>query len=497
MTHPARTGFDDGLDGFEADDDFSFTPSVRAEKAAVFEDAVSGSNAAYAADGLAAEDFAADDFRDPKFADPKFADLAPKAAPAVSTPLMLPMDDGLLGDAAVPRISIHAFCRKPETHALCEQMGHDRRLMRASTMVRSGGLAEALELYRNQPTPALIIVESDDHTTALLAGLDKLAEVCDPGTKVVVIGDHNDIALYRELMRRGVSEYLVPPLQVLQLVRTITTLYADPSTPFVGRTLAFVGAKGGVGASTLAHNVAYSLAEQMQAATVIIDYDLAFGTAGLDFNQDPIQGFADALSKPDRLDPVLLDRMTAHCTERLSLFAAPASLDDNYEFTAEVYEEVLGKIRNTAPYVVLDLPHSWSGWMRNTLLSVDDVVIVCTPELAALRNAKNMIELIAKARPNDAPPQLVLNQVGVPGRPEIPVKDFAKALGVEPALVVPFDPKLFGQAANNGQMIQEVNAKAKAAEALAQFAQHLSRRDAPAAKTKTPVERLLGLVKRG
>jgi len=92
----------------------------------------------------------------------------------------------------------------------------------------------------------------------------------------------------------------------------------------------------------------------------------------------------------------------------------------------------------------------------------------------------------------------VLNQVGVPGRPEIPVKDFAKALGVEPALVLPFDPKLFGQAANNGQMVQEVNAKAKASEGLAQFAQLLSRRDAPAAvKAKTPVERLLELVKRG
>ena len=126
------------------------------------------------------------------------------------------------------------------------------------------------------------------------------------------------------------SEYVVPPLSVLQMIRAITTLYSDPSTPFIGRTLAFVGAKGGVGSSTLAHNVAHALAEHMQSSTVIVDYDLPFGTAGLDFNQDPLQGFADALSKPDRLDPVLLDRMTAHCSERLSLFAAPASLDNDY-----------------------------------------------------------------------------------------------------------------------------------------------------------------------
>ena len=97
----------------------------------------------------------------------------------------------------------------------------------------------------------------------------------------------------------------------------------------------FVGAKGGCGSSTLAHNVALSaFAEATQSNTVIVDYDLAFGTAGLDFNQDPFQGISDALSKPDRLDPTLLDRMTARCGERLSLFAAPASLDDDYDISA-------------------------------------------------------------------------------------------------------------------------------------------------------------------
>jgi pilus assembly protein CpaE len=186
--------------------------------------------------------------------------------------------------------------------------------------------------------------------------------------------------------------------------------------------------------------------------------------------------------------------MTARCTERLGLFAAPATLDDDYDISTEAYEEVSAKIRATAPYVVLDLPHLWSGWMRRTLLSADDVVIVATPELASLRNGKNLIDLIRKARPNDSPPQLILNQVGLPGRPEIPVKDFAKALGLEPALVLPFDAKLFGQAANNGQMLQEVNAKAKVSEGVVQFAQALSRREAPAQKSRSLIERL---VKRG
>ena len=136
----------------------------------------------------------------------------------------------------------------------------------------------------------------------------------------------------------------------------------------------------------------------MRTNTVIVDLDLPFGTAGLDFNQDPLQGVADALSQPDRLDPVLLDRMMARCGERLSLFAAPATLDVDYDISAEAFEEVTSKIRATAPYVVLDLPHLWSGWMRRTLLAADDVVITATPDLASLRNAKNIVDLVRQAQ---------------------------------------------------------------------------------------------------
>jgi pilus assembly protein CpaE len=313
----------------------------------------------------------------------------------------------------------------------------------------------------------------------LLWEVDQLAEVCDAGTKVVVVGATNDILLFRELMRRGVSEYLVAPLQPLQLISAIGGLFADPAQPFVGRSIAFVGARGGTGSSSVAHNTAYAMSERIGANTVIVDYDLPFGTAGLDFNQDPLSGVADALSQPDRLDPVLLDRMMVRCTDKLSLFAAPATLDVDWDISPEAFEEVTTQIRSTAPFVVLDLPHLWSGWMRRTLIAADEVVVVATPDLASLRNAKNMIDLIRQGRPNDAPPRLVLNQVGVPGRPEIPAKDFGAALGVHPSLIIPFDPKTFGAAANNGQMILDAGAKSKAAEAFQTLAQIVSRRELP------------------
>jgi len=403
-----------------------------------------------------------------------FADLAEIAE---TPPPVVEADTGGGGHYGVPRIAIHVFCQNPSTADAVEGAARDRRLSRATVQVKPAGLAGAVEYYQDQPTPALVMVESDDPSEVLLGLLDQLADVCDPGTKVVVIGATNDIGLYRDLMRRGVSEYLTGPVQPLQLINAITALYSDPSSPFTGRQVAFVGAKGGVGASTIAHNFAYVLAERMQSNAVLVDFDLAFGTAGLDFNQDPVESVANALTQPDRLDPMLLERMMAKCGERLSLLAAPSTLDDDYDMPAAAFEEVAGKVKAVAPFIVLDVPHLWSAWIRRVLLTSDEVVLVATPDLASLRNAKNLVDMLRQNRPNDAPPRLVLNQTGVAGRPEIPVKDFGEALDLAPALVLPIDPKMFGKAANNGQMIHEVGPATKIAEGLDHLAQLISRRE--------------------
>lgn len=481
----ARPLRNDLEDGFDADDDFDFmdfgTPEVQAP-----------------AEPVDPFDLVDDDFQPSVVAAPVTQPL-PMATPAAAHAINFSAaDEAALGEASVPRIGIHAFCERPETAEMIRAAAGDRRLSRATVQVFDGGMVYALQHYQNQPTPSLIMVEGPPQAAQLLNMLDALSEVCDAGTKVIVLGAANDVALYRELIRRGVSEYLVPPFQPLALIRGITSLYADPSAPFLGRQIAFMGAKGGAGASTLAHNVAWTIGERIQASTVLVDFDLPFGTAGLDFNQDPVHGVADALSQPDRLDPVLLDRMMVRCSDKLSLFAAPATLDDDYDIGADVYEEVASKIRTTAPFVVVDLPHVWSGWVKRMLMASDELVVVATPDLASLRNAKNIIDLVRSARPNDAPPRLVLNQVGVPGRPEIPMKDFAGALNIEPVLVLPFDPKTFGQAANNGQMLEQTAAKSKAAEGVVHLAQMIARREAGAPAPKAKPASLLGkLIKRG
>ena len=118
----------------------------------------------------------------------------------------------------------------------------------------------------------------------------------------------------------------------------------------------------------------------------------------------------------------------------------------------------------------------WSGWTKRLLVSADDILVVAGPDLANLRNAKNLVDLLRAARPNDHRPYYCLNQVGVPKRPEITPADFAKALEDQPLAVIPFEPQLFGTAANNGQMIAEVSKGHKTAEMFRQLAQVLTGR---------------------
>ena len=165
----------------------------------------------------------------------------------------------------VPRVNIQAFCEDQDTAAVIEKASQDRRLAKAHVTVQMGGVQAAVAFYRNASTPNLIIIESLLDRTDMLGELDRLAEVCDPGTKVVAIGHVNDVLLYRELLRRSVSEYVVAPVTVMQIIESISAIYTDPETGPVGQVIAFVGAKGGSGSSTVCHNTAFAIASALRA----------------------------------------------------------------------------------------------------------------------------------------------------------------------------------------------------------------------------------------
>jgi len=190
--------------------------------------------------------------------------------------------------------------------------------------------------------------------------------------------------------------------------------------------------------------------------TALVDLDASWGTAGLDFAYDASQGLEEALAEPERLDETLLDRIMIRHTPKLSMLPTAGSLNAAPVMTSEAYEAVVDAVRGISPMTILDMPHYWSEWTTKVLISSDDVVVTATPDLANLRNTKNLLDYLKSQRPNDADPLLILNKTGLTKNNEISVKDFAAAVGIEPALVIGFDPDTFSEAANDGKMLTEI-----------------------------------------
>ena len=384
----------------------------------------------------------------------------------------------------VPRISIHAFCETPEITNLLEKASVDRRLSKAHLTIHMGGINKATDHFQTASTPNLIILETMAGGAEIFAKLGELAEVCDPSTKVVIIGQVNDIILYRELIRQGVSEYIVRPNSPLQIIKTIADLYVDPAAPPIGKTMAFVGARGGVGSSTIAHNIGWCTAEEFKSDTVILDLDLPFGTASLDFDQEASAGLVEALTSPERLDDVLLDRLLQKHTDRLSLFTAPSMLDRDFDLDDQAFETVLDVVRGTAPTIIVDMPHVWTSWSKRILMTADEIVITATPDLASFRNTKNLIDILGAARPNDSSPTLIINQFD-PKTSAVQADQFAEHVGIKPSQVILWDPQLFGTAATNAAPLLEVGAKSKTAQSIRDLsAQLLGRSEANIARPK-------------
>ncbi|MBB3407985.1 pilus assembly protein CpaE [Rhizobium sp. BK316] len=393
----------------------------------------------------------------------------------------------------LPRISVHAFCESEGLQRVMERCANDRRMSKVSLRITSGGTAAAANMFSGAPTPNLIILETRTNPANLLAELAPLAAVCDPSTKVIIVGYYNDIGLYRELIRNGISEYMVQPIAMPDIMGAMAAIFVDPEAEPLGRSIAFIGAKGGVGASTVAHNCAFGISNLFSTETILADLDLPYGTANIDFDQDPAQGIAEAVFAPERLDEVFLDRLLTKCSEHLSLLAAPSLLDRAYDFEGQAFQPVMDVLQRSAPVTVLDVPHAWSDWTRSVLSSADEVVICAVPDLANLRNTKNMLDALRKMRPNDKVPHLILNQVGMPKRPEISVSDFCEPLEVEPIAIIPFDIGLFGNAANSGRMISEVDPKSPTSETFSQISHIVTGR---VAIKKSRKGGLLGLLKR-
>jgi pilus assembly protein CpaE len=382
--------------------------------------------------------------RAPERADDPVAENAAKAVPVAGSVEIL----------RIPQITIHAFCQTPSLISAMEHAASDRRMARATAKLLPGGVAAAIDLYRKETSPNLIVIENRAPVVELYAQLEVLADLCVAGTKVIVIGTDNDVAVYRELLFRGISDYAVAPLDPLAIISLVSRAYQESDTSRFGRILAFIGASGGVGSSTIAQNVAATIARSYGCSVIFADLDLPFGTAGLGFDLNPSETISQALNDGSRLDDILLERLLTKHEEHLHVLTAPSTLDHAHDLTEDAFDRVLDVAQANASVVVLDVPHVWTSWVKKTLLTADEIIITALPNLASFRNVKNLVEMLKKARLNDEPPKLVLNQIGVPKRAELKPEHFADGLKIRPMACIPFDISV-AAAGNHGQMIAD------------------------------------------
>lgn len=414
--------------------------------------------------------------RDPVDGDPE-QDRPPPLLTAIQAEVSEEVEQPL---GRAPYISLRVFCENAEFSSVVQRAAVDRRLSRADVTVDMGGLQGATRFFAEHATPDLLVIETALEGNALFAELDDLAKVCDAKTKVVLVGVVNDVSFYRRLVERGISEYLVAPVGVTGLIGVVLKLFRQDRATRLGKVVAFIGAKGGAGSSTIAQNTAWSLAKG-GAKVLLADLDLQFGTAALNYDIDTAVGFAEQLVGSDRLDDALFERLLHKHGPNLSILAGATASRSVVPPALEMLDRVIDRARATFPFVVLDLPHEWTPWVRQALLSADDVIVTAEPDLANLRNTRTLFDLLTTVRPNDAEPLLVLNRLGVTKRHEIKADEFAAKVEKTAAAKIDFAPKAFTQAANCGWMVAEVSPKC--GRPFMELAQFLSGKP-PAAKSR-------------
>lgn len=317
--------------------------------------------------------------------------------------------------------------------------------------VREGGLAAAVAHLQSHPAPAVLLVDVSD-CDDVLAGMDALAEVCEPHTRVVAVGAANDVGLYRRLMALGVSDYLVKPVSADALAEALRDAEtrerpAGPK-PATCRTMALIGARGGVGATALATSIAWAAAQERKQPTVLLDLDLQFGAACLNLDLEPGRGLRELLANPERIDSLLIGSAVAHAGEQLRVLAAEEPLETELNLRGDGLEELLGALaEGGSEAIVVDTPRRLDPLSRAALARADVAVIVTDLSLPGMRDAQRLLGLMGHVRSGET--LVVANRSGgVAG--EVPQAEFERGLGRKLDAILPHDAKAATAAAEQG-----------------------------------------------
>jgi pilus assembly protein CpaE len=370
--------------------------------------------------------------------------------------------------AAAGRLPLMAF-----VDGESERVLQEAAVMLGRCVIMRGGVKKAVEYLTEQRSPHLLIVDISGVDMAL-SKIHELADVCEPGTNVVALGDHNDVALYRDLVDAGVSDYIVKPLTRELLQRVLGPKNSHDisrgNTVKLGKVISFVGARGGVGTTTLAANLAWHLANKQGRRVSLVDLDLQRGDCSMLFNAQHTPGFRDALHNPLRLDAILLDRIMTKVGDRLFLLGSEEPLDDNVQFTVSAVDALLSVLRSQFHYIVIDVPRPSGAAFRRALEMADRRVIVVDATMRSMRDGVRLGQLFESNERN----VFVVNRVGEGNHHALPLKDIAKVLQAQPASLTPFLPKQVMPAAHHA--LVAASKRGKYADAVAKLATEISGR---------------------
>lgn len=392
------------------------------------------------------------------------------------------------------RLTIEAFVLDDATGAALREAMADISLVRSRLTVLpgGGGIDAAVTHYAEtgKPTPDLLVVQSNRDEDGVMAQLDALSEHVSPGTQLLLIGAVNSIGFYRTVIDQGVGQYMLSPVTGADFMRAIRDVFGAEKSRERGRVVAVAGAKGGVGSSTIAHNIAWSLEAAFSRPTAILDLDLTFGTVAINYNHDPRTGMRDALARASQvadLDEAYLERLFDRESDTLWLLASNPSLtaDSMSLMSQEALERVLDVAARMAAYTVLDVPHAWTPATAYALMLADEAVVVSDPSIQGLRNTQLMFDALAPNKPQGTHLRYVLNMVGIDRNSEVADKEFSEAIGSAPLATLPWNPGLFRAAGAYGQMVGDIKRGHKLVGTFDAMARRLSgvgTEDADAAK---------------
>jgi pilus assembly protein CpaE len=382
---------------------------------------------------------------------------------------------------AVPKLAAGRLPLMAFVDAETERVLQESSVLLGRSAIMRGGIAKAIDYLNEQRSPHVLLVDISGIDLPL-SQIHILADVCEPGTRVIAIGDHNDVGLYRDLQEAGVSNYIVKPLTRELLTRAITPKSNSGdmgrAALKLGKMVSFVGARGGVGTTTLAANLAWHLANRQSRRVALVDLDLQNGGCGLLFNINPTPGLRDALANPLRLDSLLLDRIMTQVGERLFVLSGEEPLHENMQFAASAVDTLFAVLRSQFHYVIVDVPRLPLPPYRRALEIADRRVIVVDQTMHSMRDAvrlKKMFGDTGAAEQLEHRSMFVVNRVGETGRHGLSLKEVDNVLQVKPTSLIPFLPSLVTPAAHHATIA--ASKRGKFANAVGTLALEISGRN--------------------